>query len=170
MRNTEKILPQYYVAVGGLHSFVHLRAQWGSQQMTYFQLLRTSLLGKTPFAMTIHANGRLARVTMWYSGVCLCFEPLLIQRSAGRRMYVTQWDYRSTQNIFVVVDRSSPAFAGQVFWRHFWQCPALLSAAYCAQKEQCCMPLRFSLSTLVIVLPFLVCTSSGWTRLSLSHS
>ena len=138
MRNMEKILPHYYGAVGGLHSFVHLRALQGSWQMTLFQPLRTSLLGKTPFAMTIHANGSLARVTMWYRGMCLCFEPLLIQRSAGRCVYMTQWDYRSTKNIFVVVDHSSPAFAGRVLWQRFWQCSALLSAAYCAQKEQCC--------------------------------
>ena len=67
----EKILPQYYVAVGGLHSFVHLRALRGSQQMTYFQLLRTSLLGKMPFAMTIPCqcnnpvNIRCLQDTLW---------------------------------------------------------------------------------------------------------
>ena len=49
--------------------------------MTLFRPLRTSPLGKTPFAMTILANGRLARVTTWYSAVCLCFRPLLTQRS-----------------------------------------------------------------------------------------
>ena len=102
----ENILPQYYAAFNGLHSFVHLRAPKGSQQVTLFRPLRTSLLGKTPFVMTDLANGRLARVTTWYSAVCLCFEPLLIQRSAGRRVYVTQWDYRSTRNIFQVVARS----------------------------------------------------------------
>ena len=49
--------------------------------MTLFRSLRTSPLGKTPFAMTILANGRLARVTTWYRAVCLCFKPLLIQDS-----------------------------------------------------------------------------------------
>ena len=49
--------------------------------MTLFQPLRTSPLGKTPFAMMTLSNGRLARVTVWYSAVCLCFKPLLTQHS-----------------------------------------------------------------------------------------
>ena len=77
MRNLEKILPQYYTAFDGLHSFVHFRALRGSRQMMLFWPLRTSPLGKTPFAMTILANGCLARVTTWYSAMCLCLEPLL---------------------------------------------------------------------------------------------
>ena len=36
---------------------------------------------------------------------------------------------RSKRNILQVVARGSPAFAGQVFWRRYWQCPALLSPA-----------------------------------------
>ena len=85
MRNIEKILPQCYAAFDGLHSFVHLRAPRGSRQMTLFWPLRTLLLHKTPFAMMIHANGHLALVTTWYSTVCLCFEPLLTQRSRNTR-------------------------------------------------------------------------------------
>ena len=67
----------------GCISFVHLRAPQGSRQMTLFWPLCTLLLRKTPFAMTIHANGQLALVTTWYSTVCLCFEPLLTQRSGN---------------------------------------------------------------------------------------
>ena len=59
MKNMEKILPQYYTAFDGLHSFVHLRAPEGGRQMTLFRPICTSLLGKMPFAMTILANGRL---------------------------------------------------------------------------------------------------------------
>ena len=48
--------------------------------MTLFRLLRTSLLGKTPFAMTIIANGRVAREQVAQRRV-LCFELLLTQGS-----------------------------------------------------------------------------------------
>ena len=67
--------------------------------MTLFRLLRTSLLGKTPFAMTIIANGRVARAT---SGTAPCFEPLLTQGSGmpERRVYEIQLDRMSTRNIF----------------------------------------------------------------------
>ena len=86
MRNMEEILQQYYAAFDGLHSLVHLRAPRGGQQMMLFQPLRTSPLGKAPFAMTILANGHLAQVTMWYSIVCLCFKPLLAQCSGITKM------------------------------------------------------------------------------------
>ena len=59
--------------------------------MTLFRPLCTLLLGKTQFAMAILANGSLARVTTWYCAVCLCFAPLLTQRSGitGTSVYVT---------------------------------------------------------------------------------
>ena len=94
--------------------------------MTLFQSLRTSLLGKTPLAMTILANGRLARVTMWYSACVLSYCLPNAAELPGRRVYMIKCDYGTMQTIFQVVARSLPAIAGQVFWRSFWQCPALL--------------------------------------------
>ena len=94
-------------------SFVHLRALWGSRQMTLFRPLHTSLLGKAPFAMTILANGRLAQTEQRDSAPYACVASHCLPSAAellGRRMYVTQWDCRSMWNIFQVVAHSLTAF------------------------------------------------------------
>ena len=55
----EKMLPQYYAAFDGLHSFVHLRAPRGSWQMTLFG----------PFILRFWARRHLQwRSCKWASG------------------------------------------------------------------------------------------------------
>ena len=57
------ISPQYCMAFTGLFSFVHFRVPRGSHADGLCWHLWTSLLGKTPFVMTILANGHIARLT-----------------------------------------------------------------------------------------------------------
>ena len=120
MRDMENILPQYYATFNGLHSFVHLRAPRGSQQMTHFRPLYVCFSARCQLQWRF-----LAKILLeWHLCAAPCafiLSPCLpsAMELPGRHVYVTQWDYRSTQNIFLVMASSSPAFAGQVVWQHF---------------------------------------------------
>ena len=101
------ILPQSCAAFDWLHSFVPFRVPRSSRQMTILGLRRTSLFGETPFAMTV------LQMAAKYSAECFVvnrhYLPTVVQLPR-RNMNTTQWNKRSTRNIFHVVAWTSPLF------------------------------------------------------------
>ena len=87
----------------------------------------------------------------------------------GGSVHVTQWDKRS---IFQVLAHSSPAFYRSIIWPY-----AFNSVLHCCLigvvhviATVLFIAVRFALSTLVIVLPYLAYISTEWTHPSSSHS